>query len=143
MRKIYVLDTNILLYSPSSLNGFDDNIVAIPHMVLEELDQLKMSGGEKGFHAREAIRIIKDKLALDSSNLILCNCVEKEIANYLTGWDLKRPDNIILMSVLSLITERKEPVILITNDSMMQIKAHEMQIDVQNYDNTAVSAEER
>ena len=36
--KIFVLDTNVLLHDPQCLHKFEDNTVAIPVEVLEELD---------------------------------------------------------------------------------------------------------
>lgn len=41
MRKIYVLDTNVLIHSPEALLHFEDNEVVLPIVVLEELDGLK------------------------------------------------------------------------------------------------------
>lgn len=56
MRKIYVLDTNVLIHSPEALLHFEDNEVVLPIVVLEELDGLKNADKEKGSNAREAIR---------------------------------------------------------------------------------------
>lgn len=41
MRKIYVMDTNILIHAPEAILNFEDNEVVIPMTVLEELDGLK------------------------------------------------------------------------------------------------------
>ena len=41
MKKTYVLDTNVLLYSPGTIMSFEDNDVVIPEVVLEELDKFK------------------------------------------------------------------------------------------------------
>lgn len=48
MKKTYILDTNVLIQSPEALRCFEDNNVVIPLVVLEELDNLKKSEGEKG-----------------------------------------------------------------------------------------------
>ena len=40
-KKIFVLDTSVILYSHDAINSFDDNDVAIPITVLEELDNFK------------------------------------------------------------------------------------------------------
>ena len=68
-RKIFVIDTSLLLHDPNSLLGFRDNIIVIPFPVLEELDEHKRRG-ENGTatYARQAIRILDDlreKGALD------------------------------------------------------------------------------
>lgn len=41
MIKIYVMDTNVLIQSPNALFSFEDNLVVLPMVVLEELDHLK------------------------------------------------------------------------------------------------------
>ena len=41
MKKTYILDTNVLLYSPGAIYSFEDNNVIIPEVVLEELDNIK------------------------------------------------------------------------------------------------------
>lgn len=43
MIKIYVMDTNVLIQSPNALFSFEDNLVVLPMVVLEELDHLKKS----------------------------------------------------------------------------------------------------
>ncbi len=61
-KKIFVLDTSVILYNHNSLNSFEDNDVAIPISVLEELDNFKKGNETKNFEAREFIRIL-DKLS--------------------------------------------------------------------------------
>lgn len=64
-KKIFVLDTSVILYNHNSLNSFEDNDVAIPISVLEELDNFKKGNETKNFEAREFIRIL-DKLSANS-----------------------------------------------------------------------------
>ena len=59
MKKIYVLDTNVLIQAPHALKCFDDNEVVLPLVVLEELDTHKRDDGERGANVREAIRILE------------------------------------------------------------------------------------
>ena len=59
-KKIYVLDTNILMQSPHAIMGFSDNIVAITGTTLQELDKHKTDSGERGFNTRETIRILDE-----------------------------------------------------------------------------------
>ena len=61
-KKIFVLDTSVILHNHDSINSFEDNDVAIPITVLEELDNFKKGNDNKNFEAREFIRII-DKLS--------------------------------------------------------------------------------
>jgi PhoH-like ATPase len=55
-KKIFVLDTNVLIHDPKALFNFTGAHVGIPSVVLEELDQFKGEGTERGRNAREVIR---------------------------------------------------------------------------------------
>lgn len=57
--KIFVLDTNVLLHDPQCLKKFEDNTLAIPVEVLEELDRKKSAPGELGFAARKIHRDLR------------------------------------------------------------------------------------
>ena len=57
-KKLYILDTNVLISDPDAVNAFDDNTVIIPTEVIEELDNQKNEPGDKGFNVRRAIRNI-------------------------------------------------------------------------------------
>jgi len=61
-KKIFVLDTSVILYNHNAINSFDDNDVVIPITVLEELDNFKKGNETKNFEAREFIRIM-DRLS--------------------------------------------------------------------------------
>lgn len=68
MAKTYVLDTNVLIQAPYALQCFEENHLVLPLVVLEELDGLKKAEGERGYNARQAIRIL-ERLRL-SGNLL-------------------------------------------------------------------------
>ena len=56
MKKIYLLDTNVIMHDPTSLFAFEDNMVIIPLVVLDELDKHKTGQTQIAAHARVAIR---------------------------------------------------------------------------------------
>src|SRR4051812_50205600 len=58
MKKNYVLDTNVLLYDPQAIFKFEDNDVIIPIYVIEEVDQFKREGTERGRNARTIARLL-------------------------------------------------------------------------------------
>ncbi len=60
MRKIFVLDTNVLLHNANALKVFGDNEVVLPIDVIEELDIFKKDSDEKGRNARTAIRMLDE-----------------------------------------------------------------------------------
>ena len=59
MKKIYVLDTNVMIQSPLALLSFEDNDIVLPIVCLEELAKLKGDDGERGANARECIRFLE------------------------------------------------------------------------------------
>lgn len=59
MKKTYVIDTNILIQNPNAFQCFEDNYVVLPLVVVEELDSLKKTEGERGSNARSAVRILE------------------------------------------------------------------------------------
>jgi PhoH-like ATPase len=63
-KKIFILDTNVLLHDYKSIYTFKNNDVVIPITVLEELDRFKRGNDILNFHAREFTREL-DKLSGD------------------------------------------------------------------------------
>ena len=61
-KKIFVLDTNVLLHDYRSIYNFEENDIVIPITVLEEIDKFKKGNDEKNFHARAFMREL-DKIA--------------------------------------------------------------------------------
>jgi len=60
-RKVFVIDTNVLIHRPDAILSFRDSEVVVPLWVLEELDKLKTSSDEKGRSARHAIRFLDEQ----------------------------------------------------------------------------------
>lgn len=65
-RKIFVLDTSVILYEHIAIMNFEEHDIGLPITVLEELDQFKKGNDTKNFEAREFTRLL-DKLAKDKS----------------------------------------------------------------------------
>ena len=61
-KKIFILDTSVILFESNSILNFDEHDIGIPITVLEELDTFKKGNEMKNFEAREFIRLM-DKLA--------------------------------------------------------------------------------
>src|SRR5690554_7219005 len=85
-RKIFVLDTSVVLFAHNSIMNFAEHDVVIPITVLEELDQFKKGNDSKNFEAREFIRLL-DKLSKD-----------KMIANWIPLNGKSRGDFKVLMN---------------------------------------------
>ncbi len=152
--KAYVLDTNILMTTEGkAVYGFDDNTVVIPFVVLEELDKLKTSPGEKGFQARECIRTIdslipgkksplKDIPIPETKGTLRIYKGKSKIDNDISHLNINSPDNIIIQSAISISQEKPSiPVVLVTNDVAMRLKAISNGLVVQSYRNDQVDSD--
>jgi PhoH-like ATPase len=64
-KKLFVLDTNVLLHDYKCIYNFQENNIIIPIPVLEELDKFKKGNDLINFHAREFTREL-DKLSGDT-----------------------------------------------------------------------------
>ena len=135
-KKIFVLDTCVLLYDHSAINNFEDNKVAIPITVLEELDNFKVGNETKHFEARESIRIIdrlskghmlQDWIPLDNGRggemrIILQDPKHKSEADKVFG--KKTNDHRILDAAISLQKLEKDAVVtLVSKDINLRLKA--------------------
>jgi len=142
MRKTYILDTNVLLHDPESLFAFDDNAIVLPLSVVEELDRIKRRSDEIGRNAREVSRKL-DELRLkgrlsEGVGLASGGSVRIEINghkphNHLHGIDLNTTDNMILALAYTLGKNGAAPVILVTKDLNLRIKADVLGVTCEDF----------
>jgi PhoH-like ATPase len=146
-KKIYVLDTSVILHDHNSIHNFEENDVAIPITVLEELDNFKRGNDTKNFEAREFIRII-DKLALDYTlqewiplngnskgnfKIILRN--DHPSIDAVKIFNERKADHQILNAALTLQVEEKgRKVILVTKDINLRLKAKALNLQAEDYE---------
>jgi len=148
LNKYYVLDTNVLLYSPHSIFAFSEHTVIIPEVVLEELDRYKTEASDRGANSREVSRLF-DQLR-GSGNLlsgiklneqggrlrIETNHLEASLPPH---WDRSKADNRILQICLGLAKEGNK-VILVSRDTNMRVKADILGISAEDYRNEKVAS---
>lgn len=149
--KTFVLDTSVLLFDHSALSRFEENQVAIPITVLEELDQFKVGNETKNFEARECIRIIdrlskaqtlQDWIDIDNGEggklkIVLHKESEHSEANQVFG--SKSNDHRILDAALKL--QKEDPttlVTLVTKDINLRLKAKALELPAEDYKNGQV-----
>lgn len=144
-RKIFVLDTSVILYAHNSIMNFAEHDVVIPITVLEELDQFKKGNDTKNFEAREFIRLLdelsKDHMIHDWTPLngrgkgrfrVLMN-PQNSKASDLFGVD--KNDHRILNAALSLKqTEKGRKVILVSKDINLRLKAKSLDLFAEDYE---------
>lgn len=147
MRKIYILDTNVLLHDPRSLFAFQDNEVVIPLVVLDELDKKKQGHDETAKHARMVIRSL-DKMRLDGSIHegveTPCGGLVRVELNHRdqcpADLDPSRVDNRLISVALGLIKDHAErKVILITKDINLRVKCDALGVVTEDYNADSVA----
>lgn len=142
--KTYVIDTNVFLYDPQALFKFEDNTIVVPITVVEEIDRFKKDMNETGRNARQISRIL-DELRLKGSlsaavdlpegGTLRVEIYEEKVMKRLPP-ELRadRGDNRILAVAVDL--QQKEvnrPVILVTKDTNLRIKADAIGLVAQDY----------
>lgn len=146
-KKIFILDTNVLIHDPKALFSFTGAHVGIPAIVLEELDQFKGEGTERGRNSRETIRSLdalrekgslRDGVPLDDGGIL-------QIIFYDETQLKKTPlivsasnDNEILLTALSL-QQNGYDVTFISKDLNARVKADAVGIKTEDYSNTYIS----
>ena len=152
MRKIYILDTNVLLQDPYSIYSFEDNEVVIPAVVLEELDSKKRYMDEIGRNARQVSKLIdgfREKGKLHKSVPLHNGGSLRIELNHRSFHELqeifveKTNDNRILAVAknLSLEEEAKEDgktVILVSKDTLVRVKADAIGLEAEDFLNDRV-----
>lgn len=140
-KKNFVIDTNVILYSPNCLETFEDNDVYIPAVVLEELDKLKSSYDMKGYNAREFIR--KLEIVRENGNLLEGIPLQKGGNLYVKFYNhhnnlpedfaTSKNDNFILGVALEIKNNSTNETILISKDVNLRIKADVMGLKSEDY----------
>lgn len=152
-KKIFVLDTSVLLHDYQSLTSFADNDVAIPITVLEELDNFKVGNDTKNFSAREVIRFI-DKIA-NAGNLQDWISLGKGLGKMRIILDhhphglnaekiftaTKNDHRIINAGLVLKESETVKKVVLVTKDINLRIKAKSLGLDSADYQTGKVDVE--
>lgn len=153
MKKVVIIDTNILLDDPRAFLAFKKNDIVIPYKVIEELEKHKTSQGEVGMNARDCSRLIagilkeqttatlKTGVKLDTgAKLFVISSAEfKDQFSPLETGD----DHILAVCV----GIKKEWItyspILVSNDMLLRIRANSHGLKCETYDtNTVIKSAE-
>ena len=156
-KRVYVLDTNVLMHDPTALFKFEEHDVYLPMQVIEELDNGKKGTSEASRNARQVSRFLNELIEAAGSD---------QIANGLpllrpqglqlrgvqsvgklrfqtttpsedpTSFGAAAPDNRILGAILDLVrTEPDYPVVFVSKDINLRIKAAIAGIPNEDYEN--------
>jgi len=145
VKKIFVIDTNVILYDHTCIYNFQEHDIVIPVVVLEELDIFKKGSDLINFEAREFIRIL-DKLSGDKlftegiplgkkQGRLFVEVGEPKSDSVYHIFTQNKPDHRILALADQLRKEkRNREVILISKDINLRMKAKSIGIQAQDYE---------
>ena len=155
-KRIYVLDTNVLMHDPTALFKFEEHDVFIPMMVLEELDNGKKGHSEASRNARQVSRFLNELVEANGNKSIedgipLVQPKGLQLRNAESAGKLHfqikpveagrrfgnvMPDNLILGSILQLRDDNPGiPVVLVSKDINLRIKASICNVTAEDYEN--------
>ncbi len=145
--KIFVLDTSVVLYDHEAVNSFQEHYVAVPVLVLEELDNFKSGNDTRNFEARSFIRLIDiaaknnlitDWFSMHKKSLGKIKIILNETPNGINAEELfgkGKFDHRILNSALVLKEENPaSKVILVSKDICLRLKAKSLNLYAEDYE---------
>ncbi|MFC3197202.1 PhoH family protein [Parapedobacter deserti] len=147
-RKIFVLDTSVILYDHNALTNFQEHDVAIPIQVLEELDNLKGGNETRNFEARSFIRLIdglsrkrlidqwvplKNGQTKGKFKVILSGKPQRADAEKIFGNE--KYDHQIINAALILMEENPDKkIVLVSKDICLRLKAKALNLLAEDYE---------
>jgi PhoH-like ATPase len=145
-RKIFVLDTSVILYDHSAIESFQEHDVAIPIQVLEELDTFKKGNDTINFEAREFIRhldgighgdLLTDWVPLNGPTKGKFKVVAKHDLNGVDATKVfqdGKNDHQIINAALTLQRQNKDrKVVLVSKDIALRLKAKSLNIIAEDF----------
>jgi len=149
LRKAYILDTNVLLHDPGSLRSFQDNTVVIAIYVIEEIDHFKKEASELGRNAREVSRILDgyrqqgnlaNGVTLEGGGTLCVALGDEAHPLGETNGRSLSVDNLLLALALKMREQEEgRPVVLVTKDTNLRIKADALGIRAEDYETDRVN----
>lgn len=145
-RKIFVLDTSVVIHDPQCIQTFGDNDIVVPLALISEIDGFKTGDDQKGFNAREFSRIL-DRLKEEHATLLqfvplpppatggIClsgagQYVQKVPAEF----DQARKDREIIATALRWATEHPDrTIVLVSKDTNVRLMGHACGLITEDY----------
>jgi PhoH-like ATPase len=150
MKKNYVLDANVLLHDPYAIFKFEDNDVILPIFAIEEIDQFKREGSERGRNARTIARLLDELrtrgslakgVLLDQGGALRIAIPEKRPAELSVGLPSHSQDAAILhVAIEQRDKDKSHPTIFVTMDTNLRIRADAIGVTAETYENQRVDA---
>ena len=152
MKKNFVLDTNVLLHDPRSLFSFGDNNVVIPIYVIEEIDNFKRDLSSLGRNARQVARYLDEFRAQgklregvplgQDKGTIRVLFTERQLPKEWADGHSSIDNRILAVAVDVRDREKDLPVVFVTKDTNLRIRADALGLHAEDYDVEGVELDE-
>ena len=146
-KKIFILDTNVLIHDPKAMFSFTGAHVGIPATVLEELDQFKGEGTERGRNSRQTIRSLdelrqrgslRDGVPLEGGGTLQILFYDDTKLEKTPLIRAATEDNTILLTALGMKQDGYD-VVFISKDLNARVKSDAIGIATEDYSKETVS----
>jgi PhoH-like ATPase len=148
-RKIYILDTNVLIHDPNALQRFDEHDVVLPIVVLEEMDHVKKGLDELARNVREVSRQLdelsencedmKKGCELPGGGRLFFELSHRSMELLPDSLANSSADNRIIAVTMSVQKEYQDrQVILVSKDINLRIKARALGLITEDYSSDRV-----
>ncbi|PJK14886.1 phosphate starvation-inducible protein PhoH [Lysobacteraceae bacterium NML07-0707] len=154
-KRLYVLDTNVLMHDPTALFKFEEHDIYLPMQVIEELDNGKKGSSEAARNARQVSRFINELIEEQGADKIATGLTLRPPGGLSLGTDpargvlrfqtegfgggqrlgLSMADNHILAAILALQNSAEQEVVFVSKDINLRIKAAISGIASEDYEN--------
>lgn len=144
MKKVFVLDTNVLLHDPMAMFRFEDNDVVLPITIIEELDRFKKGTADTGRNARYVSRTLDDLRQQGSlvhgiplekgGTLKVALCHRDTLLQLPAELEGDQGDNAILAVAMEYKHNHDMPVVLVSKDTNLRIKADAVGLVAEDYE---------
>ncbi|WOD39447.1 PhoH family protein [Nodosilinea sp. E11] len=148
MKKVFVLDTNVLLHDPLAIFRFEDNDVVLPITIIEELDRFKKGTADTGRNARYVSRTLDDLRQQGSlvqgiplekgGTLKVALCHRDTLRQLPAELEGDQGDNAILAVAMEYKHHHDLPVVLVSKDTNLRIKADAVGLVAEDYETDKV-----
>jgi PhoH-like ATPase len=152
MKKVFVLDTNVLLHDPMAIFRFEDNDVVLPITIIEELDRFKKDTADTGRNARYVSRTLDDLrrkgslvqgIPLEQGGYLkVALCHRDTLLQLPAELEGDQGDNAILAVAMEYRHHYDLPVVLVSKDTNLRIKADALGLVAEDYETDKVNIDD-
>ena len=149
MKKIFILDTNVILHDSSCIHQFKDNNIYIPITVIEELDKFKKGNNVINCNARDFLRsldalssdkILNGGVPIDNGNGKISILLETPLNEKIKENFSEITPDIRILNIAYSITQKHDfkNVIFVTKDVNLRLRARSIGLKTENYNSKYV-----